>query len=555
VSISRYSPVGAYGGGDGGSVYVRGSGTARPGGEVRIYTDGVPRFSGVWEHPIMDIVPIDFADRITVARNPQPQHYPGAFGAVDIATRQRLTEGHEGELDITYGRYNTLISAASVGGKIDLFDYYAGASYKYTEGARDHGAAELRSAFARAGWDLSERDHLSYIYNYTDNGSQDPGPKGGPKPVRDQFNTRTDTHALRLDSDRDFIKGYAMAYFDDGEIRWHQDNGGSPNYSNTDWHNYGFRSLYDILPTADLTLTAGLDWWSDGGRAGTYPDTGPMAGRRVWGFDQRFFTAAPYLGGRYDIGVGDDWTLTPALGSRYYISNAFDNEWAPNAALTLEKEGWQFYVSHARGVHFPGIYMFGTSPATWKSLDAETLDTTELGAHIDIGTGWSIQASLLRLDVDDRMDSTANGYVNAGSLTANGVEASLHGYPTQTLSVFAGGTYMDPEDHPVSRMPEVTLSAGASWQAFDYVRFDLDGEYVTTQYGYSVRETPAPATLEKLDDYLILNARVALDLRAFSSLHGELYVALENFTNQHYEYFPGYPMPGVMWYTGMKLKF
>ena len=553
VAISRYSPVGAYGGGDGGSVYVRGAGTARPGGEVRIYTDGVPRFSGIWEHPIMDIVPIDFADRITIARNPQPQHYPGAFGAVDVSTRQRQTEGHEGELDIAYGRYNTLLSSGSVGGKIDAFDYYAGMAYKYSEGARSHGSAELRSAFGRLGWDVSSRDHLSYIYNITDNYSQDPGPKGGRKPIRDQFNTKTDTHAVRLDSDHEWIKGYAMAYFDDGQIRWHQDNlsPNVPGYSKTDWHNYGFRSLYDFL-IEDFTLTAGLDSWSDGGRTGNYPD---RTGKRVWGFRQRFFTTAPYLGGRYDFDLNETWTLTPSLGSRYYISNEFDNEWAPNAALTLAKEGMQFYASRSRGVHYPGIYMYGTSAATWKSLNAETLDTTELGTHIDIGSEWSIHAALLRVEADDRMESTSRGYVNAGGMDANGAEVSLHWYPTKTLAVFAGGTYMEPEDHPVSRLPEATVTAGASWQAFDYLRLDLDAQYVTSQYAYSVRANPDPATLEKLNDFLVFNARAALDLRAFSKLDGELYVAAENFTNQDYEYFPGYPMPGIVWYVGTKLKF
>ncbi len=47
VTISRYSPIGSYGGAQGGSVYIRGLGTARPGGEVRVYTDGAPRESGM----------------------------------------------------------------------------------------------------------------------------------------------------------------------------------------------------------------------------------------------------------------------------------------------------------------------------------------------------------------------------------------------------------------------------------------------------------------------------------------------------------------------------
>jgi len=555
VSISRYSPVGAYGGGQGGSVYVRGAGTARPGSEIKIYTDGVPRESGVWSHPLMDIVPIDFAETVTVSKNPQPQNYPGTFGAVNIDTKRRYEQGHEGEVDVAYGRYNTLISSASVGGKADLFDYYAGASYKYSEGAREHGEAELQSQFARAGWDLSPEDHLSYIFQHTDNWVRDPGPKGGATPRRDQFDTDTDTHIVRLDSDRETLKGYSLVYFEDGEIEWHKDhltdgNLKSPaGYSNTDWNNYGFRSAYDIL-IERLTLTGSLDTWSEGGETQNIRES---TGKRVWGYNGRFFTTAPYAGARYDFDVGRNWTLTPSLGARYYVSDEFADELAPCAALTLAREELQFFVSHARGVHYPGIYMRGTSPATWRSLDAETMDTTETGVHADLGAQAAIHASVFHTEVGNRMDSTTAGYLNVGELKANGAEASLHLYPRKDLTFFAGGTYTDPEDSPVSRMPEVTFSAGSSYQVTRYVRWDLDAEYVTTQYGYSMR-TVDPV-LEKLDDYLTFNTRLSLDLQAFSKLKGELYVAAENFTDQHYEYFPDYPMPGVMWYTGMKLKF
>ena len=85
------------------------------------------------------------------------------------------------------------------------------------------------------------------------------------------------------------------------------------------------------------------------------------------------------------------------------------------------------------------------------------------------------------------------------------------------------------------------------------MRWDVDAEYVASQYAYSVRS--ANPVLDRLDSYLVFNMRVSLALQAFSKLKGELYLAAENFTNQHYEYFPDYPMPGIMWYTGMKLKF
>jgi len=555
VSISRYSPVGAYGGAQGGSVYIRGAGAARPGGEIKIYTDGVPRESGVWSHPVIDIAPIDFAEQITVAKNPQPQNYPGTFGAVNIETKRRYKQGHERELNITYGRFNTLISSASAGGKVDLFDYYAGASYKYSEGERDHSEAELKSGFARAGWDISAEDHISYIYQYTDNWVRDPGPKGGPTPLRDQFDTRTDTHVIRLESERDNFKGYSLFYYEDGQIRWHKDHlidgvlASPPGYSNTDWDNYGFRSSYDMLFDR-LTLSGSLDSWSEGGETHNISD---LTGKRVWGYDGRFFTTAPYVGARYDFDVGHDWTLTPSVGMRTYFHSEFDAETAPCAALTLQRDGFQMFVSHARGVHYPGIYMRGVSAATWQSLAAETMDTTEAGTHIELGEMAAVHASVFYTEVNNRMDSTSSGYLNVGGMRAEGAELSLHLYPNEDLTFFAGGTYTCPEPEPVSRMPDVTASAGASYQIARFVQLCLDAEYVASQYGYSVRNVDP--VLNKLDSYLVFNTRLSFDLQAFSNQDGELYIAAENFTNQGYEYFSDYPMPGIMWYTGMKLIF
>ena len=72
---------------------------------------------------------------------------------------------------------------------------------------------------------------------------------------------------------------------------------------------------------------------------------------------------------------------------------------------------------------------------------------------------------------------------------------------------------------------------------------------------YSVRAEADQSNLRKLDAAFVFNTRLAVPLESFTPLRGELYVSLENFTNQKYEYYPGYPMGGIMWYVGCKLKF
>ncbi|MBU4366830.1 MAG: Plug domain-containing protein, partial [Verrucomicrobia bacterium] len=91
VTISRLDPLGAYGGAEGGSIYIRGEGAGRPGSEIKIYSDGIPRESGAWAHPLLDMTPVDFADSISVSKGPQPQAYAGTFGAVDIQSLRRKT--------------------------------------------------------------------------------------------------------------------------------------------------------------------------------------------------------------------------------------------------------------------------------------------------------------------------------------------------------------------------------------------------------------------------------------------------------------------------------
>ena len=55
VSVSRYSPIGAYGGAQGGSVYIRGTGESRPGSSLAVFQDGVPAVGSFFSHPLMDL--------------------------------------------------------------------------------------------------------------------------------------------------------------------------------------------------------------------------------------------------------------------------------------------------------------------------------------------------------------------------------------------------------------------------------------------------------------------------------------------------------------------
>ena len=560
IAISRYSPIGSYGGAQGGSVYVRGLGTARPGGEVRTYTDGAPRESGMWGHPLMDSMPIDFAESVTVQKNPHSGGYAGTFGAVDVETKRRHKEGHEGEVDLAYGRHNTFLSSGSAGVKEGIVDAYAGTSYKYSEGLRDHNTAILKSAFARLGADLSDTEHVGFVYQRTESSVQDPGEIHKVKPRYNCFDLDTDLYTFRFDTDRDSIKGFSLLYFEDGDINWRKDHMDDANPmspagdSNTRWLNWGTRSRYDWNAVADLWLVGGIDVADEGGRTYNrrYSD-----GLKVFSAHGRMVTTSPYVGARYDYSFNEDWTLTPSVGSRYHFHTIYDDEWAPNAAIKLDyQETVEFFVDGTRGIHYPGVYTRAMANDYAKhTLNAEKMDYVSTGTKLKVDDTFDVLASVFHTDVKDRIDKTANGYLNAGNMRATGIELSSHWRPIKKLAFFGGGTFTNPETSPVSRLPRWTFTLGGSWEICDYLVWSVDGQYIGSMNAYSVRSSADQSDLRHLDEGYLFNTRLAVPLKSFTPFGGELYVSLENFTDQKYEYYPGYPMDGIMWYMGCRFKF
>ena len=560
VSISRYAPIGSYGGGQGGSVYLRGMGTARPGGEVRMYTDGVPRGSGMWGHPLMDAMPIDFAESVSVQKSPHPARYADTFGAVDVETRRRREQGHEGEGALAYGRHNTFLSAGSAGIKEGPVDAYGGMSYKYSDGTRDHNMSILKSAFARLGTDLSAHEHVGFVYQRTDSKVEDPGEKHRPTPRTDRFDLDTDLYALRFDTERERLKGYSLIYFERGNIDWWQDGlcktpkGAMDGNAHTEWLNFGFRNFYDWNVWEGLWLTGGFDLADEYGETET---RNLQNGKVPFATDGRLDTVSPYLGVRYDFALADDWTLTPSVGSRYYFHSKYDNEWSPDAALTLDwRETVSFYVNGSRGVHYPGVYTRAVSANYAKdTLEAETMDYVSGGTKLSFGKTADALVTVFHTDARNRIDKTAKGYLNAGGMRASGVELSGHWRPTDDLAFFAGLTYTNPETSPVSRLPMWTATAGGTWKICDFLKWTLDGQFIDEMYAYSVRSSSDAAVLRELDAGFLLNTRLAVPLASFTPFGGEIYVSLENLTNSDFEYYPGYPIGGIMWYMGCKFEF
>lgn len=70
VVVSRFNPVGSFGGAEGGAVYVRGMGASRPGSEIQTYIDEIPFYMPLWGHPLPDLLPLNGMQSIQVYKGP-----------------------------------------------------------------------------------------------------------------------------------------------------------------------------------------------------------------------------------------------------------------------------------------------------------------------------------------------------------------------------------------------------------------------------------------------------------------------------------------------------
>ncbi|MCP6082478.1 Plug domain-containing protein, partial [Klebsiella pneumoniae] len=115
VTVSRFNPVGAFGGAEGGAVYIRGMGASRPGSEIKTYIGGVPFYMPVWNHPLLDLLPIHGMQSITVYKGPQPQRFGNTFAAIDLAPRLAGPgDNHHGDLQLTGGSFRTVTEQAAL---------------------------------------------------------------------------------------------------------------------------------------------------------------------------------------------------------------------------------------------------------------------------------------------------------------------------------------------------------------------------------------------------------------------------------------------------------
>lgn len=569
VVISRYNPVGSFGGGDGGAIYIRGMGSSRPGAEIQILVDGIPKFAGVWTHPLMDLMSTDIAERIEVYKGAQPVLFGNmAFGAVNLITKRQKEEGFTTGIQTATGSYNTFMETFEHGGKIKDTDYYVVQSFKQSSGHRENAGGELQDYFARIGYQLSGNWSIALTANATHNYADDPGPEGRPQERQGTYKTEDAMTIFTISNNYEKAKGDLKAYWNSGKASWVNqfDLVGLFHFDTiTNYDNYGVRWRETLNPWQGGSIIAGADLDFTSGtvlidRDAPNPESNfPRESFRI---------VSPYLSFSQDVALGGNWQLIPSAGVRYYSHSDFDSRFSPQAGLVLRNLSTDLHFFYGKGINYPGLYvvaqsnLFWGNNTQWKNLDPETVDHFEGGITHSFGPKIRGDITLFHDKGSNRLIMITlpapPHYENISSFDTQGLEATVTFQPVKDLSFFAGGTWIyerSPDNLPYS--PQWTASAGVNLRLFNHFRINMDTLYQDSQFVANNRSLDyGGSSMVRIDGFFLLNGKISWDYNWKSpKLTGEIFLAGENLTNVSYAYKKDYPMPGINGMVGINFKF
>src|SRR5574343_987410 len=581
LQISRYNEVGSYSGDQGGNVYIRGLGTSRPGGEIKTYWDGTPLYMGLWNHPLMDLLPLNGIGSVVVHKGPQNQFAGNQFGAINLLSKKANTEGVTGEAQLSFGSNGTRSLQANLVGQSGATGYSLAAGHTTSNGTRPNADSDLTHAMGRVTHQINNHWQAGVSFLVVDNEVGDPGDNRfaisntaiGPYSFSNGVGRNTTTTQMVtafLNHDHGNHKGALQVFHNQGTNNLLNDaNWGT---FNSTFKMVGFKWDETFAPWTNGKVHTSVEQTTVSGNI-----SGPHVGAAV-GTPFAFGTAgsasipqfrvtSAFAGFSHGIPLSGGWLLEPSAGARFYNTNTYGSKAAPQAGVVLSKDGLTLYAQAIRGVLYPGAETYTLTraiPMAFAANNGWDRLTPSLSTHTEVGVQWDatpsthVDISLFKDKVQDRY--TWSGFTPFATGTwsnqfpdyhVSGLEASLKQGLGSSWTAFAGLTLLRPSLSNLPYAPRTALSVGVNGQVGTY-RLALDAQHQTEMFSLTQdRGTFNPNTVA---GFTVANARVSRSVAGLGN-RGEVYLSIHNLFDTQYAYNAGYPMPGRTIRVGLVSRF
>lgn len=571
TQISRYNPIGSFGGDQGGAIFIRGMGLSRPGSEIKTYIDNVPMYMPIWNHALLDLLPVNGMKDITIYKSPQPQMSGNNFASINLNTKTATQNGMSGNARVSYGSYNTVIEQVDMTGRSNDVDFSLAQGYSKSDGHRANASGQLANIMGGLGFKIDRNWSVGVTALATNNTAKDPGNNTlATLPVAASYDSAAQMATAFLRHSYDAVEGELRFYTNTGKGNLNNDvqtNGWGT--SQNSFQMSGMRWKESINTWQGGNLVMGLDYDQSSGSVSTTPiawGTQTLSSTTTKTDLPTFRMTSPYVGFNQTFNLSDRWSLVPSAGVRNYQNNQYASKNAPYGGVSLVSDTVTLFANASKGINYPGLegpalaagtgLNLGTS---WKNLSAEEMNHLEVGGKFYPDKKSRVDVSLFQDAITNRYVSSLNwmggtGYwYNLGGYTMRGTELSAQREIIPELTIFGGWTYLN--NNSTANLPYVPQNAfnAAVTGYVGKFRLSVDAQYQTAFYALNSNRDGTLNT-QKMDGFVVANARVSYPIPELGK-KGEVFVMVENLFNQPYSYRQGYPMPGTWGSVGLSASF
>ncbi|HVP78873.1 MAG TPA: TonB-dependent receptor plug domain-containing protein [Thermodesulfobacteriota bacterium] len=599
------------------SLYIRGRGSSHPSADFATEFDGAPRYGALFGQVLGDSIAISTIGGIEIYKSPQPSQFGSGYALVNVLPKYLTKEGQEIVLNFSGGSYYTFNESLSGGIKKGPFDAYASQSWVDTDGNRPNSAAHQQNYYANIGYQFNKEWNLRFLANYVKSKTEAPMPVTQPTPTNgvsfgpgaaEQYDTETFFTTLTFNNQYEHASGYLKAYWNDTTFKLLQElqsngqrygNGTGGLWSQQDISLYGIRGKEKLhfWPGGEVLVGADLDITDLQNTEQTFsglavPGINGGLAKRVWDFPTSTLFS-PYVSMSQTVSrsegfgfIPEGFHIIPSGGFRYFVNSLFKDEPSYQAGLVTGYKNTDLHLNYSRGVIYPtpivvmnlvqtNVPVANASQA-WERIKPEVVDHYELGLTHTFPKIATLGATVFYDKGKDRFQAYFFGPIPTlwndpiGKYRIRGLELTGTATPMKNLELFAGATWLRANatgnngvevDH-LPYTPGFQLQAGATYKFLNHFKFYMDMQYLRDLYqGTNNRPGTLNFTeltsIDKLDDIIVANARLSygFDYMPLRLRDSEIFVAVNNIFNQHYEYAKGYPLPGTTVFGGFTIRF
>jgi len=530
--------------------------------QVLVLIDGRPTALPSLGTTDLTLYPVDNIERIEVVRGPFSSLYgaDALGGVVNIITKD-APEKPTTEFDLSYGTFNTQIYQMSYGAKKGKFGYFITGGKNSSDGDRKNSGCDGKHLATKLSYDISEDAKLSLSLGYLYQSLDVPGSLSWPSPNAHQ-NDEKDwadlTYNLKLGESSDIM---AKLFFNRHWLEYKNPHIFFPSDSETKVNQVGLELQQNLSLNEMNLLTYGVAHKRDEVEVDDkIKDTSMIGGGK------ELSTTGIYLQDEINF---EALPLTLVPGLRYDAPSAYEKRVSPKmSALYKLREKTSIRASVGQAYRAPTVddlywyedWGWGMGCFGNPDLKPEKSTSWDLGVEHQFNGKVLARTTYFRSEVKDLItwaeDPVGSWHyvaTNVDKALIQGVEAESKFQFSPEIFASLSYTYTDARnkgetyyDKYLRYQPKDKVDCTIGYENKNGFKAGIGVEYIGSTYSdQDNTET------RKLNEYTLLSARVSKTIGKYA----EVYLVGKNLTDEEYQVYRDYPMPGMSVTGGIKVKF